>query len=263
MNDKEYILFELVEAGNTLNIEAFLSKNPDLKTAADDYSLLLKGFKGLHLEELEKRLSPSSTSFELEFDKGVKAIQIDQLTQTLQAHANQESVSRTIRVVPLRRRIVSIAAVILVLISSGIWYISSFNQNDLIDDYGQIGVGLNVRDNSTASQSNKVFELLNNEKWSEVIETYESGGDTFEASIQFYYGYALMQEGRFKEAIENFDNVIRQDLVQWSDLAKFNKMLALYMTGNESYESILDKFTSNQNHPLNKVAQEVAAEIKN
>ena len=262
MNSHEEILIELIENNDSEGIKELLNSNPDLESAYNDYKFIFNGFEAHRINELSTSLaSRNNSEFGSEFDKGIQAMKVDALSQKLKDHDIVGSKKKG-KVISLNRRILSIAASFLILASAAFWIFAPSNNDITISDFTQSAISINVRGDDYNPLVNDLNRLSNEGQWEELITRYESDSGSKSVAAEFHYAEALMRIENYKKAIQVLNTIQGYGLVQWSEMAEFNKMLCLYALENMSYKNVLDSIKSSEQHSLKKLTQEFELSIQ-
>ena len=252
--EKEERILEFLETNNQEAIERLISEDPSMEQVAQEYTLILQGFKALAIAKLSDSFSSSTNDFMDNFNKGTKAMQIDALSDKLRKHSADKERKKEPRVINLNLRMLSIAASFLILITAGIWILSPESNPDLLQQYGQTGISMDVRSEGSLSLEQMLWSSNTSASWDNTISIYANWEGEKSIPAQFYMAYAHMQNKNYDEAINNFENILKEDVALWSDMAEFNIALCYYLTDNSNDLSFMGKIANDPSHSMNKSA---------
>lgn len=264
MKNLEYKIFECIDAGDNKKLAQLIEADPEAKQIARDYTFLLQGFEGLKqeafIDDLEVIIQKSSEIDE-EIQKGFEHMQVNELTNKLKAY--ESTLEKTPAKEPMvfrLRTVLAYAASIVLIAASGLWLFVN-NTEDLGAEYAMNGPSLMLR---SSSQSNDaiLLKMIEDKQWSKILDLYAELNSTPEMPYMFYVAFAQLKKGKHEAAAQIFEQIESMNIVEWSEIAQYNRALCLYALEKESYESILNEILDNENHASHKQALWFIKEIK-
>lgn len=260
--EKEERILEFLETNNQEAIERLISEDPSMEQVAQEYTVILQGFKALAIAKLSDSFSSSTNDFMDNFNKGTKAMQIDALSEKLRKHSADKEKKKEPRVINLNLRMLSIAASFLILITAGIWILSPESNPDLLQQYGQTGISMDVRSEGSLSLEQMLWSSNTSASWDNTVSIYSNWEGEKSIPAQFYMAYAHMQNKSYDEAINNFQNILNEDVALWSDMAELNLGLCKHLNQDEDALPILESIASDNKHSMQRKAKELIKQIK-
>jgi len=263
MKDQENILLELMHGNDRTQLDRFLATHPELQDAFSQYTEIFKGFNALKVDGLAQKFDSNNKNIEENITRGFKAMQVDNMADMLASHSRDKSQSTgksNIRFLNPRR--LSIAASFLILIAAALWFLIPDSTDSVLEQFAQPGIAMNIRGDNDSQLVNNLFASNDRHDWAGTVDAYEAYSGPKSEIAQYHYAFALMQLRHFSQAARLFDQVHDAGLVQWSDMAEFNRVLCLYLDDKGAYEKQLLEIADNKSHLMHDKAANLADQLK-
>ncbi len=236
-----------------------LDTDPELREEVAFQKLVMEGIKSSANEQLRAQIKSTI----IEMDAEPNADQQPKADETIVSTSQSNT-----KIIPLGKRILSIAASLLILLAvGGLWNANqNYTNNSLISAYHDLPsptIGLKGNAENNANLFKEVAKAYSDEDYREAIRLL----NTVQASpiytkAQYHLGNVLLEIQQPEEAIEVFEGLLTTGDVRYKDLAEWLLAIA-YLQKNdlEKTESQLDKILQNPDHSMHGKAAQLKKQL--